>query len=100
MSSSVTDPAELARLAALPAYAVLDTPADPTLDKITAMAAELFDTPVAAITLVDADRVWCKSRWGEAPVETPRRDALCDRTIQQPRQYECECRYQKQLSHT
>ncbi len=74
--------AEQARLAALHAYDVLDTPADPQLDKITALAAELFDTPAAAITLIDGDRAWMKSRLGEGAAEVPRASAFCNTTAQ------------------
>ncbi len=74
--------AEQGRLAALHAYDVLDTPADPKLDKITALAAELFDTPTAGITLIDHDRAWMKSRLGDAPAETPRGSAFCNTTMQ------------------
>ena len=73
--------AEALRLAALRAYDLLDTPSDPTLDKIAALAAELLDAPTAAISLIDADRQWFKSRFGELPDETPRSVAFCDHTI-------------------
>ncbi len=84
MPVPVTDAAEEDRLAALRSFEVLDTPADPTLDKITALAAELFDTSIAAITLVDADRTWIKSRWGATPDEVPRKESLCQHTVQEP----------------
>ncbi len=73
--------AEQGRLAALHTYDVLDTPADPKLDKITALAAELFDTPTAGITLIDADRAWMKSHLGDAPAEVPRSAAFCNTTM-------------------
>ena len=73
--------AEQARLAALHAYNVLDTPSDPTLDRITALAAELLDAPAAAISLIDADRQRFKSRFGELPDETPRSLAFCNHTL-------------------
>ncbi|WP_174301477.1 ATP-binding protein [Caulobacter sp. S45] len=73
--------AEQGRLAALHAYDVLDTPADPQLDKITALAAELFDTPNAGITLIDAERAWMKARVGDIAVETPRAMGFCNTTV-------------------
>ena len=73
--------AEQARCAALHAYDVLDTSPDPKLDKITALAAELFEAPNAAIALIDAERRWSKSRFGDLPLQTPRGIALCDFTI-------------------
>ena len=73
--------AEQARCEALHALDVLDTPADPTLDKITALAAELFDTATAGISLIDAKRSWMKSRQGEMPAEAPRSLAFCNSTL-------------------
>ena len=58
---------EPGRLAALRHYAILDTPSEPPFDRITALAAWFFRAPIAAITLVDGDRVWFKSRYGLAP---------------------------------
>ncbi len=72
---------EQARQAALGAYEVLDTRPDPTLDKITALAADLFEASTAAISLIDANRQWFKSRFGDLPAETPRSQAFCDHTI-------------------
>jgi signal transduction histidine kinase/DNA-binding NarL/FixJ family response regulator len=78
------DALEQARCAALHAYDVLDTSPDPTLDRITALAAELLDTPTAAISLIDAERQWFKARVGDLPSETPRAHAFCDHTIREP----------------
>jgi len=52
------------RLAAVKRYDILDTPPEDAFDRITALAAELFDVPVAFIGIVDSDRVWLKSRYG------------------------------------
>ena len=46
------------RLATLEHYALFDTPAEREFDRITALAAKLFGTPVAFVSLVDAHRVW------------------------------------------
>jgi PAS domain S-box-containing protein len=78
------DAAELDRLAALHSYDILDTPPDPALDGITALAAELLDTPTAAITLIDADRQWAKSRVGAVLENLTRSYAICDHTIRAP----------------
>ena len=75
------DAAEQARCAALHAYDVLDQPSEAALDKITAMAAELFDTATAAITLIDGERAWMASRIGEMPQQSPRAHAFCNHTI-------------------
>lgn len=52
------------RQAALERYDVLDTPKDGAFDAITALAARLFDVPIAIISLIDRDRIWFKSRHG------------------------------------
>jgi hypothetical protein len=53
-----------ARLAALRATALLDSPADAAFDRITALAAKVLNVPVALISLVDADRQFFKSSVG------------------------------------
>ena len=45
--------AEDDRLDSLRSYGVLDTPRETTYDALTALAAQLFETPFAIITLVD-----------------------------------------------
>ncbi|MCW0235412.1 MAG: GAF domain-containing protein [Ferrovibrio sp.] len=75
--------AEEARMAAVRGYAVLDTPPDTAFDHITSLAADLFGTPIALISIVDEDRVWFKSRHG-MPLEQIGRDAgLCASAILQ-----------------
>jgi hypothetical protein len=46
---------EPGRIAALQRYEILDTPPDGSFDAITQMAAKLFSTPIAIISLVDTD---------------------------------------------
>lgn len=55
---------EAARLAAVRDYNLLDSPPDADFDRITALAARIFDVPVAVISIVDENRVWLKSRHG------------------------------------
>ncbi|CUU56249.1 diguanylate cyclase (GGDEF) domain-containing protein [Parafrankia irregularis] len=52
------------RLAALRSHRLLDTPAEPEFDLITALAAELTDCSYAHIAFVDTDREWFKSWHG------------------------------------
>ncbi|WP_242541818.1 GAF domain-containing protein [Leptolyngbya sp. Cla-17] len=75
--------AETARLNALYQYGVIDKPPAPSLDELTALAAEICEVPIALISLVDADRQWFKSRVGVAITETPRSVAFCAHAIQQ-----------------
>jgi len=72
---------EAERLAALMAYGVLDTGPEARFDGLTALAADLFDTPMAVISLIDSDRQWFKSVFGLEPGQTPREEAFCDHTI-------------------
>lgn len=50
-------------------YDVLDTPPEAAFDRITALAADLFNAPTAIIGFVDHDRVWFKSHHGVAATE-------------------------------
>ena len=72
---------EAARLAALRQYEILDTPADPTFDALTKLAARICGTPMAAFGLIDRNRVWFKSQVGLGVSEIPRDLAFCERTI-------------------
>jgi signal transduction histidine kinase len=79
MQDTVTDEgsAERDRLDALYGYQILDTPAERDFDDIAALAAQLFDVPMAAISLVDSDRQWFKSRIGLSACETSRDMSFC-----------------------
>jgi PAS domain S-box-containing protein len=55
---------ESERLAALRRYDILDTPPEAAFDRITALAARLFDMPIVLISLVDESRGWFKSCYG------------------------------------
>jgi diguanylate cyclase (GGDEF)-like protein len=56
--------AESKRRSALRSYRILDTAADPAFDKLTALAADVCGTPIAAVALVDAEGQWFKSTVG------------------------------------
>ncbi len=60
------------RQEALARYAILDTPRDGAFDAITALAARIFNVPIAIISLVDRDRVWLRSRHGLEGVDLER----------------------------
>lgn len=84
MPSARTHPEEIYRLATLRSLCILDTPSEPTFDRLTRLARELFGMPIAAISLVDEHRQWFKSILGLAVTETARCDAFCAHTILSP----------------
>jgi PAS domain S-box-containing protein len=78
----VDNPAEEARLRALESYGVLDTAPEEAFDRLTQLAADLFDAPMALVSLIDAERQWFKSRHGVDADSTPRSMAFCAHAIE------------------
>ncbi|HUP82516.1 MAG TPA: histidine kinase dimerization/phosphoacceptor domain -containing protein, partial [Pirellula sp.] len=72
---------EVARMAAVRRYEILDTPKDGSFERITAIAARLFDVPIAIISIVDHDRIWFKSHYGVEANEIGRDPGLCASAI-------------------
>jgi signal transduction histidine kinase len=72
---------ETQRLAALRDYCILDTDADERFDRVTALAADLFEVPIALVSLVDAERQWFKSKYGLPVRQTSRDIAFCAHAI-------------------
>ncbi|NNM91708.1 MAG: PAS domain-containing protein [Candidatus Eremiobacteraeota bacterium] len=72
---------ERARLQVLDSYQVLDTGDEAVFDAFVALAAELADTPIALVSLVDEKRQWFKARRGITIQETPRDQAFCAYTL-------------------
>jgi PAS domain S-box-containing protein len=70
------------RLAALQAYAILDTGAEPAFDHLAAIAARLLDVPIALVTFVDASRQWFKAKFGLDLDETPRAVSFCAKVVE------------------
>jgi signal transduction histidine kinase len=71
-----------ARLAALRAAAILDTPAEDRFDRLTRLAARFLDVPVALVSLVGDDRQFFKSCLGlpepwASGRETPLSHSFC-----------------------
>lgn len=73
--------AESARLAALRALNILDTPSEERFDRLTRLAKECLKAPIALVTLVDQDRQWFKSRQGIEICETPVAVSFCAHAI-------------------
>jgi signal transduction histidine kinase len=76
-------PNERERLAAVRRYQILDTPPDGAFDRVTALAARIFDVPISIVSIVDADRIWFKSRHGIDVDEIGRDPGLCASAILQ-----------------
>ena len=72
---------EQQRLEALRSYDILDTAPEAVYDAITRLASYICQVPMAAITLIDSDRQWLKSKIGFDITETPRAEAFCRYTI-------------------
>jgi GAF domain-containing protein len=75
---------ETQRLDALASYQILDTPAEGEFDQITRLAATICEAPLAAMSLIDRDRQWFKSRVGFDLTETPLSSSFCAHAIKRP----------------
>jgi GAF domain-containing protein len=73
---------EADRLADLNSYGVLDTKPEDAFDRVVTLARVLFDTPMAAVTLVDHDRQWFKARAGIDVEQTARSDSFCSHAME------------------
>lgn len=81
MQSPVVPDNEPLRLDALRRLAILDSPAEERFDRITRMARNMFDVPIALVSLVDENRQWFKSCCGLPVLETPRDISFCGHAI-------------------
>jgi CheY-like chemotaxis protein len=74
----IDEDSERARLAVLHSYGIIDTQPEREFDEIVRLAAHKCSAPVAALTLVDADRCWFKARIGLDATELPRDFSFCN----------------------
>lgn len=72
---------EETRLASLRQLRVLDTEPEERFDRITRLAAAVFDVPIALVSLVDRDRQWFKSCYGSSAKETSREASFCAHVV-------------------
>lgn len=77
---------ESARLESLRALNILDTPQEPAFDELADLASSVCQTPVALVSLVDADRQWFKARVGLDIESTSREVSFCARAIETPQE--------------
>ena len=72
---------EQARLKSLQELALMDTLPEPVFDEIVQRAANFCETPMALLTLIDANRQWFKAKIGFALPELPRTIGFDSKTI-------------------
>lgn len=68
---------DVARLARLQAYGVLDTPREASFDRAVFTAAQIFRTPIAQLAFVDDTRQWAKASVGPFPDQVLREASMC-----------------------
>jgi diguanylate cyclase (GGDEF)-like protein len=75
---------EAQRLQAVRSYEILDSGPEVDFDALTRLAAYAFDAPAAVVGLMDADRLWFKSRFGLDVPQLDRRIAFCAFAVMKP----------------
>ena len=75
---------ETQRQQAVERSGVLQRRKDPALQRVVDEAADYFQTPIAAITIVDRDRQWFAVSAGLDAEETPRAVSFCAHAIHRP----------------
>ena len=74
---------ESARLSALRSYRVLDTGREARFDDLTCLTANICETPVSLVSLVDMNQLFFKSAHGIDVRELPYPDFFCGHAIRQ-----------------
>lgn len=75
---------ELERLQSLRDYRILDTLPEEEYEDLAALAAQICDVPISAISLIDETRQWFKARVGLNASETSRDTSFCAHAICEP----------------
>ena len=74
---------EASRLLALKRTALLDSPPEERFDRITRLAASVFNVDICLVSFVDSDRQWFKSKVGIDDCQTSRSISFCGHAILQ-----------------
>jgi diguanylate cyclase (GGDEF)-like protein len=82
LSATIASTATL-KLAQIPESDYFYTPLEERFERITRLARKAFNVPVAAVTLISAEKQWFKSISGWNVSELPLDKSLCTATIQQ-----------------
>ena len=80
MRAAIPDDEER-RIASLRELSILDGKPENRFDRITRLAAALFNVPIALVSLVDVNRQWFKSSYGIDTKETSRDAAFCAHVV-------------------
>jgi GAF domain-containing protein len=73
---------DAARVRTLHQFQIVNTTPEPIFDSYVAWIAQLFNAPIALISLVDADYVWFKALTGVSGVAgLPRNESMCSAAI-------------------
>jgi GAF domain-containing protein len=84
MIAAPRPPDEEKRLEALRGFDILNTPAEKAFDDLVRLALYICDTPIAAVSFIDKDRQWFKSKVGLAVPETKRDISFCAHAVTVP----------------
>src|SRR6059058_2721903 len=72
------------RIAELRGFGILDTEADEDYDRLVQLATVVCGAPMGALTLVDSNRQWYKSRVGLPVAQVARDKSFCSHAILEP----------------
>src|SRR5258705_7922848 len=79
---------EALRIEALNQYEVLNSAPDAVLDDLTQLAAQICDTPVAAVSFIGSDPIWIQARFRMESLQLSLGSLPCENTILRGTLYE------------